>query len=84
MMSHEDRRKMGRAIRRLSGELSNMTHIINRRYRRELREVVRVVENARFALVSENSAKLAHRKIQRAERKYDRLMSQAMHRVARR
>lgn len=82
LMNNEDKRKMGMAIRRLSGELSNLMSMVDRRYRDEVREIGMTVDRARFTLVSENSAKEAHRMMQRAEMQYNRLAERLFRRRA--
>lgn len=72
-MSKEDRMKMGRAIGMLSRELESMVRYVGPRYRDEIRNVARIVENAKFAMFSENDVRAAYRKIQRAEGLYNRI-----------
>ena len=62
-MSKEDRMKMGRAIGMLSRELESMVRYVGPRYRDEIRNVARIVENAKFAMFSENDVRAAYRKI---------------------
>ncbi|PKL46942.1 MAG: hypothetical protein CVV42_14715 [Candidatus Riflebacteria bacterium HGW-Riflebacteria-2] len=72
-MSKEDRMRMGRAIGMLSRELNNMVRYVGPRHRDEIRNVARIVENAKFAMFSENDVRAAYRKIQRAENQYNRI-----------
>lgn len=72
-MSKEDKMRMGRAIGMLNRELNNMLYYVGPRYRDEIRNVARIVENAKFAMFSENDVRAAYRKIQRAENLYNRI-----------
>jgi hypothetical protein len=72
-MSKEDRMKMGRAIGMLSRELESMVRYVGPRHRDEIRNVARIVENAKFTMFSENDVRGAYRKIQRAEGLYNRI-----------
>ena len=72
-MSHEDKRKMGRAIGMLSGELNNIMRLVDRRYRDEIRDIAIIVDRAKFDMFSENDVRGAFRKIQMAESRYNRL-----------
>jgi len=72
-MSHEDKRRMGRAIGMLSGELNNIMRLVDRRYRDEIRDIAMIVDRAKFDMFSENDVRGAFRKIQMAESRYNRL-----------
>ncbi len=73
LMDHKDKRRMGMAMRTIASEINEMMRMVGPRFRDDLREVGMIIERAKFTLFSENNAKEAHRKLQRAERKYDRI-----------
>lgn len=72
-MSKQDKMKMGRAIGKLSNELKNMARYVGPKYRSEIREISTIVERAKFTMFSENDVRAAYKKIQRAERRYNRI-----------
>jgi hypothetical protein len=73
LMDHKDKRRMGMAMRTIASEINEMMRMVGPRFRDNLREVGMIIERAKFTLFSENNAKEAHRKLQRAERKYDQI-----------
>ena len=75
MMSQHDARNMAMAMRRVSDELGGMMRLVDRRQAEEIRNIAMIVERAKFTLISENSAREAHRMLQRALISYNRLAS---------
>jgi len=75
MMSQNDARNMAMAMRRISDELGGMMRLVDRRQAEEIRNIAMIVERAKFTLISENSAREAHRMLQRALISYNRLAS---------
>ena len=75
MMSQHDARNMAMAMRRISDELGGMMRLVDRRQAEEIRNIAMIVEKAKFTLISENSAREAHRMLQRALISYNRLAS---------
>lgn len=73
IMSQQDIRRMAMTMRKLTDELGRILNLVDRKDREEIREVGIIVERAKFYLLSENSPREAHMKLQRAEMKYDRV-----------
>ena len=78
-MSHKDKRRMGMALKTISFEIGNLMSMVGPRFRDNLREVGMIIERAKFSLASENDAGAAHRKMQRAENKYNRIADILVH-----
>jgi hypothetical protein len=76
LMNHKDKRRMGRALRTINYEIGNLMRLVRRSFRDDLRQISRIIERARFTLISENDPRGAHNKVNRAERKYNRLVAQ--------
>ena len=61
------------ALRDISAEIGSLMRMVGPCFRDDLREVGTIIERAKFKLVTENDASAANRKVQRAERMYDRI-----------
>ncbi|HNV71633.1 MAG TPA: hypothetical protein PKO06_18150, partial [Candidatus Ozemobacteraceae bacterium] len=69
-MGEMEKRQTARYMRDLSRALITVAEEAPRPFRLELREVYQMVEDARFILMTEDSARVARGKLERAERMY--------------